>query len=341
MIQRFGRCLRLTADPEKVGTMELPCIDPYEADEDQLNEWEHIGVDRDAITQDNASKFTARFDLTCKVAECMLDPSIIAMGRLFATTAHQHTSNANGNTAGGGSLLRLMVSRPNEPPMTLPLEDADVTVLNDICKATGRELLVNKKSKEELAAAQWWQKRGALDGGKFTDKQTIWISKKQIYIGAVLVFLRNQSSSEKVESDKAIRQHLIDLKYHGEEPWPGLDRLNQTDAAPKTKASRVVREEKEKLAAQWWQKRGADDSGKFTDNQTIRISNKAIRIGHILRFLRKLPSLEKVKSDKAIRQHLIDLKYHGEEPWPGLDRLDQTVAAPKTKASREEKEELH
>ncbi len=159
IIQRFGRCLRRTADPEKVGTLALPCTDPYEPDEDQLLEWERICVDVDTIKQDRAAELARGFDLTCKVAECMLDPSISAMGRLFSVVTGQQKdskSRGSGSADKAESLLRMMVSINNEPPRTLLLEDADVALFYDLASIAGRKLVV-LTDEEWLALAERWK----------------------------------------------------------------------------------------------------------------------------------------------------------------------------------------
>ena len=47
VLQRWGRALRLEAgNPDKCGTLALPCVDPYSPDEAQMKEWERFAAER-------------------------------------------------------------------------------------------------------------------------------------------------------------------------------------------------------------------------------------------------------------------------------------------------------
>lgn len=181
-LQRAGRDRRLDpANPGKVATLAMPCPDPYAPDEDQVLEWQRLGLEG-APNKDKRSALHASFDLQCKVAECLLDPSLPVLGRLISVVTGgrrggRAVSGANNDVGGegesladakkepgpGGSLLSMMICRRGEPSLTLPLGDADVAVMHAMCASTGRPLLPPPASVEQWMAVM----------GRWRDEQTV------------------------------------------------------------------------------------------------------------------------------------------------------------------------
>jgi len=118
MVQHAGRGGRLDpANLAKQNTLSLPCPDPYEPDDNQVEEWRRLGLDG-APDADGTAELHAGFDLQCKVFQCLLDPSLAAIGHIItATMGGRCGGHAAVRTAGalGGRLLSFTVSGRGAP----------------------------------------------------------------------------------------------------------------------------------------------------------------------------------------------------------------------------------
>jgi hypothetical protein len=162
ILQRFGRCLRrVAADPGKMGTLAVGCPDPYALDDDQREEWELAG-------KAQPEEFRRQYDLITRVAECMLDPELDALGRVISVLAGARRGGGRGagvnddapdgepavaeaelgedggaarrKAAADASLLKLMVSSRRSLPQPVLLDDCLVEWLQGAFGACAREL---------------------------------------------------------------------------------------------------------------------------------------------------------------------------------------------------------
>ena len=145
VLQRWGRALRRTSNPEKVGLLALPCTDPYEPDEDQREEWRRIGLDESkGFDRDQRAAFYSKYDLTCRLVECAIDPRNLALGQLISVVAGVSTAakdaQVGGRTRKLESFLKLMIScRGDRRQSVMHVSHADLSLLQKCTRVVGQE----------------------------------------------------------------------------------------------------------------------------------------------------------------------------------------------------------
>ncbi len=186
ILQRWGRSLRRTVDPNKVGLLALPCTDPYEPDEDVEESWRRLGLHTEPDS-DKRQQLYERFDLTCRLAECAVDARNLVLGRLInyvirggkagsLGSTEKECSDLEDDASDDGkkkkgrleSLLKLMIAKRGKPPASILLSDADARLLQQFSKAIGRSLVDPWYEKVQDLKA-WFQ--DPANKGKFPKAQ--------------------------------------------------------------------------------------------------------------------------------------------------------------------------
>lgn len=166
ILQRWGRALRtVRSNPDKYGTLALPCFDPYAPDEDQVEQWKALGFEDTARPdRDGAEALHSRFDLACLLTECAVDSRNLALGKLISVVhggAARPTTGGGGSGGSaappGGSLLKMTIARPKASPVQHHLRDADVALLQRMAKAINRPLLSPRSPDAWLDVLRRWR----------------------------------------------------------------------------------------------------------------------------------------------------------------------------------------
>lgn len=183
ILQRWGRALRLTLDPGKVGLLAMPCTDPYEPDEDQRAELRRIGLEygEGEQVEDRRGAFYSKFDLACRLVECAVDPRNLVLGRLISVVtggAQGGGTDARGaeRTKELGAFFTLMISRRGHVGAgAVHLSNADLLLLQQCTSVVGIDLSVLP----ELSPPHMWRPlKKALDAlrEQFKGNVTVWHS---------------------------------------------------------------------------------------------------------------------------------------------------------------------
>ena len=221
ILQRWGRSLRRTSDREKVGLLAMPCTDPYEPDEDQDEEWRRLGLHAE-IDRNKRQELYERFDLSCRLAECAVEPKNLVLGTLFSVVTGIRTpGGVSGNDemdegdeeefaeGGGGnkkrrrveSMLKVMIAKRNEPPKAILLSDADVYFVQQLSKAIGRLLISPWRDNVDGLIAwrgllgnegKWPRAQIKRDNKVLVKKEMTEVERQEVKLGT---FLSNQRQS--------------------------------------------------------------------------------------------------------------------------------------------------